>query len=436
MIKDYELTSQTNTVTFRGGEKTIPFIMGMLGIIVVAWMNNGLFTFATPYVPNVVRYGVYFAWLGLALVSSHRYVARLISQTWSLLLFFFYIVLVSFLVGADLETYIKNIAYLIMVYSIFLYYFDDRYSQIQKLFCGFLILDFIVVGVNTYIKLQANPLLVRYLATSADTRKMLLGSEAFLGVGSYSYFYALVVIILLLGFLFFNQRRKKIFNLATAMAALFLLIQAKYTIAILFTLIFLALIIILRYTSKYTTTAIVILGIISLLIFQGAFANMFGQLANINGLPYEISVRFVEISHFLSGQDLSGTDLFARKNLYLQSIDAFTHNIFGGTVLSSSGVYRSGGHSAWLDLLANFGLFAIPFFVFLYKNYKYIRKRIPSKFCTFVKIYWLYFISLGFINTVLFAPIYIMWFLFIPFFIKINSKEKSLKSNGFVRGHI
>jgi hypothetical protein len=136
-----------------------------------------------------------------------------------------------------------------------------------------------------------------------------------------------------------------------------------------------------------------------------------------------VSVRFDEIAYYLSGHDVSGTDLEARNNLYYQSIEAFAHNIFGGTALSGSYMYRAGGHSAWLDLLANFGLFSIPFFIFLYKAYKYCKNRIPINLRQFVNVYWLYFICLGFINTALFAPIYMMWFLFLPLFISAYFSE-------------
>ena len=55
-----------------------------------------------------------------------------------------------------------------------------------------------------------NPLIARYLATGAGTeaRERLLGTATFYGVGGYGYFYSLVSIILLLGFLFLNYQKK------------------------------------------------------------------------------------------------------------------------------------------------------------------------------------------------------------------------------------
>jgi len=176
--------------------------------------------------------------------------------------------------------------------------------------------------------------------------------------------------------------------------------------------------------NKYIVPAIVLLGLISLLIFQGAFAAMFGQLADIEGLPYEVSARFDEVSFFFSGQDITGTDLEFRSILYYQSVDAFANNILGGTVITNSSMHRAGGHSAWLDLLAYYGLFSLPFFLFLYKAYKYTKNRVPINFRPFVNVYWLYFICLGVVNTLLFTPIYTIWFLFLPLFINVHFKEE------------
>jgi len=389
-----------------------------LALIVIAWMNYGFFTYAMPYVPNYIKYGFYFAWLGLALISNKRFLNTFVVQLWPLFLLYFYIIFLFLFVNSNLVFYIKSMAYLIMVYSIFLYYFNDKHKKFQKFLCAFLILDCIAVGINTYFNLQINPMLVRYLSTGIETRERLLGSEVFYGVANYGYFYALVSIILLLGFLFLNYRKRNLLIFLLIFAFMVLLIQASYTIAILFTFIFFTLLFVLKYSNKYTFVAIALIGIIMLLIFQNMFASMFYQLADIKGVPYEVSMRFKDIAYFFSGINMSGTDLNARLNLYSQSMDAFTNNILIGISITDSNVYSAGGHSAWLDLLSQFGLFSLPFSLFLFNAYKYCKNRVSKNFRSFVNVYWLYFILLGFINTLLFANIFTIWFLFLPMVIK------------------
>jgi hypothetical protein len=399
------------------GLNILRFIQMALAFIVIAWLNYGTFTYVMPYVPNYIRWGLFLAWFGLALTSNKKFAKTFCLQCWPLLFFYFYMLLISLFIEKDLKIYIKSISYLIMVYSIFLYYFDARYRKYQKFLCTFLFIDFIIIAINTYIHLQANPMIARYLSTGLETRDRLLGTAAFYIVGSYGYFYSLVSIILLLGFLFLNYHKKKLLSLLLIFTFIALLIRASFTLSILLTFIFLALLVIIHYTNKYTFIAITLLGVIMLLIFQGTFASMFGQLADIEGIPYDVSIRFGELEYFFSGKDVSGTDLDARRNMYLQSLDAFTNNTLIGIALNHSSAYSAGGHSAWLDLLATFGFFSIPFFIFLFKAYRYCKIRVPLTFRPFFKVYWLYYICLGLVGTLLFANIYTVWFLFLPLFI-------------------
>lgn len=405
--------------------------MTILAIIVIAWFNNGLFTFITPYIPNYVRYGIYFTWLVLALITKKRYVTILVLQMWPLLLFFFYLVFLSFFVEMNLKVYIMSITYLIIIYSIYLYYINVKNRQIQKILCEFIIIDYIIIGTNTFFHLKSNPMIARYLSTGIETIKRLLGDTPYYGVASYGYFYALVSIIILLGFIFLNFRKESLLAIIAIIPATALLIRSGFTIAIIFTLIFLILITMLRYNNKYTFALIVFLGTISLLIFQGLFAVLFTWCAGLDWIPNPVSVRLNELAYFFSGYDIFGTDLYIRLLLYLKSLEAFLHNIIAGISVSTNGIYSPGGHSAWLDLMATFGLLAIPFFIFLYKAYKYGKKRTPIHFKPLYKIYWLYFICLGFVNTILFAPIYTIWFLFLPLFINnYYNKEKRIYNTG------
>jgi hypothetical protein len=167
--------------------------------------------------------------------------------------------------------------------------------------------------------------------------------------------------------------------------------------------------------------------IILFLIFLNMdyFASILTLFAEIQVIPYEVSVRLIELSDLFSGYDIFGTDLYSRQSLYLQSLDAFLNHVFIGTLSYDNNIYAAGGHSAWLDLLATFGLCSTPFFIFLYKAYKYCIKGVPVAFRTFVNVYWLYFVSLGFINTLLFTPIFTVWFLFLPVFINECFNEEN-----------
>ena len=395
----------------------------VLTFFIIAFLNYGIFAFATPYVPYKIRLGLSLVWFVLALTVNKKFVKTFCIQCWPLLFFYFYVIVISLFVKKNLWSWpyvgSSELPSLLMIYSIFLYYFDEKYRKFQKFLSVFLFLDCVVVGINTYIHLQMNPLIARYLSAAPGTeiREKLLGTATFYGVGGYQYFYSLVSIILLLGFLFLNYRKKKYLVLLLIFAFTALLIQASYMIAIALTFVFLVFLVIMRYTNKYTFIAIILLGAITLLIFQGTFASMLERLADIEGIPQLVSSKLNELALFFSGSDVSGTDLNARQSLYSQSIDAFANNVLNGTVLTNSNVYSAGNHSAWLDLLANFGMFSIPFFIFWFRAYKYCKNKIPLTFRPFVTVYWLYYVCLGFVNNLFFANIYTTWLLFLPLFI-------------------
>ena len=428
MKNKFKKTSSHST-----GLNILSFTQMVLAFIVIAWLNHGIFTYAMPYVHGYIKWGLFMAWFGLALTVNKKFAKTFCIQCWPLLFFYFYITVISLFVKKDLGPYIGRIEIpspsLLMIYSIFLYYFDGKYRRFQKFLSVFLFLDCVVVAINTYIHLQMNPLIARYLAAGEGTeaRESLLGIGAFYGVGGYGYFYSLVSIILLLGFLFLNYPKKYYLVLLLILAFTALLIQASYMISIALTFLFLALLVIMHYTNKYTFIAITLLIVIMLLIFQGTFASMFEKLADIEGIPHMVSSKLNELAIFFSGNDISGTDINVRQNLYSQSIDAFANNILTGTVLTNSNVYSAGNHAAWLDLLADFGLFSIPFFIFWFRAYKYCKNKVPLIFRPFVTVYWLYYVCLGFINTLDSTVIYTTWLLFLPLFISsfFKTNEKS-----------
>lgn len=426
-IKDDEMDKHQNRrMSTSPSEKSRSILIGILAIIVIAWLNNGIFTYAMPVIPNYIRYAFYFAWLGLALISNKKFISIIITQSWPILLFFVYMIYISFFAETSITGNIMSIMYLIMVYTIFLYYFNNRYELITKILCGFIMADFLIIGINTYFQLQTNPAIARYLATGGGYREIISGEVLYFGIGSYGYFYSLVGIVLLLSFLFLYQRNYRLFLLILLVLALTLIIEASFVIAIIFAFAFIILQIILRYSYNNNFVYIAILSILLIIILQMDIAITVKQISNIDRLPHVVSEKLYDISVYLSYEDFADTQVEGRSRRYFQSIEAFTNNVLTGTVASYDNKYSSGGHSAWFDLLANFGLFATPFFVFLYKSYKYIEKRVPTKFKSFVKVYWLYFVCVGVVNTLLFAPIYITWFLFLPLFIVVFFKDKSM----------
>jgi hypothetical protein len=399
----------------------------LLAFLVIAWMSNGLFTYIMPFVPNFIRWGMFVIWFVFAFIKSKSFTKRFFKQCWPLLLFLIYLFFLSVFQSENyMNTYFIPFSYLLIVYSIFLYYHRDEYKKYQKFLVSYLFFECIFIAVNTYIKLRENPLLSRILTAGHETAESFLGTSNFQGVGSYAFFYALVPVILLLGFIFVNFRKKKMLILITIIAFVTVLIKASFTLAILLFFVFLSITIIIKYTKNYFFTILLFLAILFILVFQGILTSLFHYLSSINGISAEVSIRFHELYAFFSGKPISGGDLDGRIFLYKMSIDAFLNNFITGISIPVNQGYSAGNHSAWLDLLAHFGLFSFPFFIFLINAYKFIKTTALKNFKTFITIYWSYFFVVGTVNTLFFASIFTIWFLFLPFAIKTLSKSKEV----------
>lgn len=399
----------------------------LLALFVICWMLSGMFAFVLPYVPNFVRWGIFLVWFTSSVLHRKLFLKTFIRQSWPLLFLYCYILLISlFSEQHYVDVYLKSILYLIMIYSIFLYYFDSKYIKFQKVVVSFIFLDCVVLAINTYVQLQTHPMMARILATTPETMEANFGASVINGVGSYRYFYALVSIILLLGYCFLNFHKRRLLTLFTTIAFCIVLFKASFTIAIVLTFMFLVALITLRYTNKMTFIIVSTVGILLLVLFKTSLVSLFLQLSIADGISNELSTRFTEIAFFLSGDNVSGTDLQTRGQLYKQSVDGFLNNFLFGTSVSNTQRYIAGGHSAWFDSLCYFGLMFILLFIFMFKAYKYVIAKLPVNFKSFVTVYWLYFISVGAINTLFFANIFTTWLLFLPFAINVFAKREAI----------
>ena len=403
-------TTYSQTKSADVSHKLFKLMHKFFAIILIAWMNGGISTYTLPYIPNILRYGLFFIWLFFALMSNKKFLGKLITQIYPLLIFCLYLFLLSvFNASAYIDMYLKVFLYLGIVYTIFLYYFNSEHKRFFKTIVMFIFADCIYLAINTYVHLAENPLLARYLATgNVDTT-----ATTYSGIGSYGYFYALVPIILLLSYSLMNMRKGKLVSLLLVIGFMSVLIKASFTISILFSFLFITWIVLSKILKKHS--AIIFIVIVSaILLSKDVISQSLNKIALSDHVSYEVALRLRELSLFFSGQNIAGSDLGLRLSLYTSSIDAFKHNFLAGISASNNIFYTVGGHSAWLDMLGRFGLFSILFFAFLLKAYKYAINRVPEKHKGFVNMYWLYFICLGFINTLFFSNIFTIWLLFLP----------------------
>jgi len=425
MLKDNALINRNIKKPY--SKKTLLKIIHLfLAISVLIWLNAGIYTYLTEYIPNALKLLVFGIWLFIACLKK-GYLKSIILKTWTLIFFYSLIILYNcFNQNDTMQILMKNIQYIIIIFSIFLYYFDIKYLKYQKIIIAILALDIIYVGLNTTINLSVNPQLARILSSTPEIQEQLLGMSSIKGIGNYGYFYGLVMVVLILFYKLIYDNKYRFFNGSLCLLSIILIIQAQFTIAILFVFLF---VILLLFSKILHSKARIIASILTFFAFVMIYSflpNILISISNLNGLPSEVSIRFKELANLSLGMEMGGTDLGLRFQLYTQSINAFCSNIITGSVL---GIENVGGHSTWLDMLGLYGLFSVMFFTFFIKVFKYMRMQFRGANRMFINKVWLYYAFLGIVNTTLFANIFIILFIFLPFSISILENRNEGEHN-------
>ncbi len=401
----------------------------ILGVIVVAWMTAGLFSYVIPYVPSVVRYGIYGVWLGLGLLDSRVYLQRLLVQTLPLVFLLLYLSVLSVFVEQPyVAVHRSAFIYLFILYSIFLFYCEPERFRARKLIFGFMCVEIVYVATNTFFALRADPAIARLLAIGAEDAVNYTSIASLKGLGGYAFVYGLIPVILFLAHQPLKGPMRSLLKWGAVVGLGIVVLQASYTLAILLLGAYLAILLLYRVSGKRRAllVGVAVVGALVLIVSRPAVAN---GLVYLSRTPYAsevVSIRLLELADFLTRGLHGSADLATRIDLYSSSWSIFLDNpLFGlsASPLSSAG---GGGHSAWIDMLAYFGLFAFALLAFFTKAYSFTKSLLPTSYVGLYNLCWGYFISLGLVNTLFFGSIFAVWFVFIPFGIDVLSRNSRL----------
>lgn len=397
------------------------YIHLFLAIFIIGWLNSGL-SIIYNRIPGLIKYSVFVLWFGLSILNR-KYMNKIILKSIPIFIMIIWISLMSQNIIAD--SYRQNFIYLFMIFSIFLYYSDDKYIKQRKIILVFLVINILYVGINTYIELLKNPLLSRYLSTGIGQQEQILHNQIYNNVGTYGFFYSLVMVIIVFLYRILEIRKKTILNIIIIIFFLLLLIQGNFTTSLLLLLLSTFLIIVLYKNKGEDNKKLflkILVGILIIIIVSINLVDILNITLNIPILSNEIKDRIIEIrNRFMYGQSDNDSDLQSRIMLYNKSFGIFCDNMLMG----SSGNDIVGGHSMILDLLGLYGIFAFFVFYYFYIIYKEMKKFNDSNYI--IDIVFIYFIVLSLINTSAFAIIFVTLLIFVPFFLKDISENKGSK---------
>ena len=242
---------------------------------------------------------------------------------------------------------------------------------------------FSIVIVNTFTELMTND------TASRDWTEFSTQSEN--NIGTYSFVYIVPMLITALVSLFYTQKGfKKLLVVAVIVFLFVFLLSAQYTLAILISVIGMA----LQLSANMKTSAgkmLLWLLFIGLLFLMPTAFEMLAESIESE----QISIRFKELAAFFGGGDASGYNLNGRLELYLKAVVAFVNSpIIGNRTL------KFDGHATLLTVPADIGAFGlVGLWLLMLKSYKYVSALMGERKRHFTPVF-VCLLIMGFTNPI------------------------------------
>ena len=245
----------------------------------------------------------------------------------------------------------------LMVYPLLSLYLirigDQRSAKRLVVILG---LSFIVTSITTYFGCRAYPGASRDLAAMLSTRDpALYALYMSLNIGSFSFIYALVLLLPLLVFAIKEKLVYRWIGLAVLAIVVMAIIVSDYTTALLCMTV--SIIILFVSPRRLKTIHFVLMAVLIFVLILASDWLIVPFLDKLGGIVGReiVSDRLQELSALSSNESsfLEG-DMEARSDLYMKSINSFLDSPVWG---SSSA--KLGGHSYVLDNMGQFGLLGL-----------------------------------------------------------------------------
>ena len=318
--------------------------------------------------------------------------------------------------GAGIERMINylRIGSILLFFNYYLHIYDLR--AIRRL-TVFSLICIVFVIISTLRGLALDPMAARLLATGRED--MMQGLTGMM-IGSYGFIYGLVfVTVAILGLIKSSLIKKQtIILFVIAALAIYTIFSAAFMIALL--ILATALVLLLLNIKKISWTLVVAsISFMVIHIFSPIFYDVLMYLGDIVE-HVVLSHRFHSLAFLIQHGSVDGSENMAVRWEVLQlSIETFLNNPIlgiGGFYGFGTRQYGIGGHSAFFDELAKYGILGAGFlFVALYSNARFVYRRLKNNKQKMVYYSCMsVFFILGVINTLLFVPLLFMAYFVVP----------------------
>lgn len=382
------------------------------GAFIILWLDVGQAASVMSRVPTIAKIAVLGLWLVLAAARSRPFMEKFAINAWPLPVMIGLTILYSGEV-AQASQYAQGFGYLLIAFALLCFYGQPKYQREGRALVGVMACDPAITGIRTLVAVQADPELARYLATTEDKRVAVYGAQSFTGLGGYGLAYSLAAILLLLMFFVARgQGHRGVLGLIVA-CGLVVLIELAFTTAIVLT-ITLGLAFLIHDLVEEVALRVLIYAVAFLGWILGFYSAILEAVAGWSVVGTVVSQRLSELATFFSGESTRGSDLGTRLYRWSESIEIFLDSGPLGLAGRTGVRGDTGGHSQWLDMIANYGVLTVLPLLFFVFAWNFCRKRSTIIGALALKRVWLYFIVLGFINPLLFSTIVLTWMFFVP----------------------
>lgn len=375
-------------------------------ILVLLWITNGALSYLFYYIPKILKMGMGLLWFLLAVCRERSFVKRIVQNEIWIFIFIGILLFLQLFIGINTSYYLKVSIFIVLFYSMYLFYVDKPFNEIKWLVYPVLF-DFLFIAVNTLFKLLESPNIARYLSHGDDDIIAMFGLKGMLGIGNYTYAYSLVLVALVFVQLFL-EKQSRIYIIPCFAFSFLLLLKMSFTFSI---VLLFGCIIYMIYISpdKKIPGLKYVIGIAALFMLLISYDLI------LLWLPEEISVKIKQVTDIFASPGIGmGINLADRIEKYMISINTIKLHPILGTILGG----EIGNHSTWIDFYAMMGIFSLPIYIFVLQSIGNI-KKMDALLGNVTFVFWG---LLGLVNTAFSARLMLTIYCLCPFIIRLSSK--------------
>lgn len=398
-------------------------IQWFLSCFIILWLNAGNFEYIQGLFPQIIKFGLVFLWFLITALIYRGFLELYLSKAAPILIMIAVILLSkSFGNVRYFNLYWMSYIYYAIIFAVFVcgfYFYDERESKALLLV---LTSDIAIVAIHTFIELTRNPILVRAMSTSVDSRTAILNGVIPTGIGGYGMCYQLVFCAMLLVLLFDEKIHHRILIYLLEILIFCVLFSAQITLALIMQVVGVAAVLMCRNDRKSFVWKMVFLVILIIL-----FLNLDSILQYlISYAGDDMAMRLEELMKIREISAESSGDIASRYRLYWKSFSVFLQNPFWGD-FGGAGI---GCHSTFIDLLGAYGLLGIFGIIGFIRPIQLTLKNCEVRNVkNNLIIFFFMFIVLATINVLIGSDIMLATTIAVPLFFKVLYGQEDCYEN-------